>query len=120
MPKYGFSDVGLRLFGAYSLFVFSEMDGWQADARLRVAQLLCWLILCAEEGSTQHANTIVRTLHRGASDDDPRITLEVGSLIRRKGCLLPFIRHTSAVINNKLYIYHRISSALFQGHNIYT
>ncbi|XP_028164932.1 dynein assembly factor 5, axonemal [Ostrinia furnacalis] len=57
--------------------IWREMDGWQADARLRVSQLLCWLILCAEEGSTQHANTIVRTLHRGASDDDPRITLEI-------------------------------------------
>ncbi|XP_061713504.1 dynein axonemal assembly factor 5 [Cydia pomonella] len=54
-----------------------EMEGWQADARLRVAQLLCWLVLCAEEGSTQHANTIVRTLHRGASDDDDRVILEV-------------------------------------------
>lgn len=56
------------------------MDGWQADARLRVSQLLCWLILCAEEGSTQHAQTIVKTLHRGASDDDPRIILEVDYL----------------------------------------
>ncbi|XP_072932239.1 dynein axonemal assembly factor 5 [Epargyreus clarus] len=54
-----------------------EMDGWQADTRLRVAQLLCWLILCAEEGATQHANTIVRTLHRGASDDDQRVVLEI-------------------------------------------
>ncbi|CAG9584590.1 unnamed protein product [Danaus chrysippus] len=54
-----------------------EMDGWQADARLRCAQLLCWLLLCAEEGSTQHANTIVRTLHRGASDDDQRVVTEI-------------------------------------------
>nr|AGC92707.1 HEAT repeat-containing protein 2-like protein [Heliconius erato] len=54
-----------------------EMEGWQADARLRCAQLLCWLILCAEEGSTQHANTIVKTLHRGAADDDARVTLEI-------------------------------------------
>ncbi|CAH0398042.1 unnamed protein product [Chilo suppressalis] len=54
-----------------------EMEGWQADARLRSSQLLCWLILCAEEGATQHANTIVRTLHRGAADDDPRVTLEI-------------------------------------------
>nr|ANG83464.1 HEAT repeat-containing protein [Biston betularia] len=54
-----------------------EMDGWQADARLRVAQLLCWLILCAEEGSTQHANTIVKTMLRGASDEDPRVVQEV-------------------------------------------
>ena len=53
------------------------MEGWQADARLRCAQILCWLILCAEEGSTQHANTIVKTLHRGAADDDARVTLEV-------------------------------------------
>ncbi|KAL0840952.1 hypothetical protein ABMA28_014745 [Loxostege sticticalis] len=57
--------------------IWREMDGWQADARLRVSQLLCWLILCAEEGSTQHAQTIVKTLHRGASDDDPRIILEI-------------------------------------------
>ncbi|XP_063618443.1 dynein axonemal assembly factor 5 [Cydia splendana] len=54
-----------------------EMEGWQADARLRVAQLLCWLVVCAEDGSTQHANTIVRTLHRGASDDDDRVILEI-------------------------------------------
>ncbi|XP_045771313.1 dynein axonemal assembly factor 5 isoform X1 [Maniola jurtina] len=53
------------------------MDGWQADARLRCAQLLCWLVLCAEEGSTQHANTIARTLHRGASDDDCRVVVEI-------------------------------------------
>lgn len=58
--------------------MFPEMDGWQADARLRVAQLLCWLVLCAEEGSTQHANTIVRTMLRGASDEDPRVVQEVG------------------------------------------
>lgn len=57
------------------------MDGWQADARLRCAQLLCWLLLCAEEGSTQHANTIVRTLHRGASDDDQRVVTEVRDLM---------------------------------------
>ncbi|XP_052759534.1 dynein axonemal assembly factor 5 [Galleria mellonella] len=54
-----------------------EMDGWQADARLRSSQLLCWLLLCAEEGATQHANTIVRTLIRGANDDDPRIVTEI-------------------------------------------
>ncbi|CAK1546977.1 unnamed protein product [Leptosia nina] len=54
-----------------------EMEGWRADARLRAAQLLCWLLLCAEEGSTQHANTTVRTLHRGASDDDQRVVLEI-------------------------------------------
>lgn len=53
------------------------MEGWQADARLRSSQLLCWLLLCAEEGSTQHANTVVRTLHRGASDDDQRVVVEV-------------------------------------------
>ncbi|XP_068631779.1 dynein axonemal assembly factor 5 [Battus philenor] len=54
-----------------------EMDGWQADARLRVAQLLCWLLLCAEEGSTQHANAIVKILQRGAGDDDARVILEI-------------------------------------------
>lgn len=54
-----------------------EMDGWQADARLRVAQLLCWLILCAEEGSTQHSQTIVKTMLRGAGDEDPRVILEI-------------------------------------------
>ncbi|KAG6454786.1 dynein assembly factor 5, axonemal [Manduca sexta] len=54
-----------------------EMDGWQADARLRVSQLLCWLILCAEEGCTQHANTIVRTMLRGAADEDCRVVLEI-------------------------------------------
>lgn len=53
------------------------MEGWQADARLRVAQLLCWLVLCAEEGSTQHAATIVRAMLRGAADDDVRVVLEV-------------------------------------------
>lgn len=56
------------------------MEGWQADARLRVAQLLCWLILCAEEGSTQHAQTIVRSMLRGAGDDDDRVVIEVGTL----------------------------------------
>ncbi|XP_045497343.1 dynein axonemal assembly factor 5 [Colias croceus] len=54
-----------------------EMDGWQADARLRSSQLLCWLLLCAEEGATQHANTIVRILHRGAADEDQRVVLEI-------------------------------------------
>ncbi|CAH0719593.1 unnamed protein product, partial [Brenthis ino] len=54
-----------------------EMEGWQADPRLRCAQLLCWLLLCSEDGCTQHANTIVRTLHRGASDDDQRVVLEI-------------------------------------------
>ncbi|XP_050345777.1 dynein axonemal assembly factor 5 isoform X2 [Nymphalis io] len=54
-----------------------EMEGWQADARLRCAQLLCWLVLCAEGGSTQHACTVLRVLHRGAADDDQRVVLEV-------------------------------------------
>ncbi|KPJ02619.1 HEAT repeat-containing protein 2 [Papilio xuthus] len=54
-----------------------EMDGWQSDARLRVAQLLCWLVLCAEEGATQHANAIVKILMRGAADEDARVVLEI-------------------------------------------
>ncbi|KAJ8727930.1 hypothetical protein PYW08_016315 [Mythimna loreyi] len=54
-----------------------ELDGWQADARLRVSQLLCWLILCAEEGATQHAHAIVKAMLRGAADDDPRVVLEI-------------------------------------------
>ncbi|CAH0579031.1 unnamed protein product [Chrysodeixis includens] len=54
-----------------------EMDSWQPDARLRISQLLCWLILCSEEGATQHAFTIVKALLRGATDDDPRIILEI-------------------------------------------
>lgn len=53
------------------------MDSWQADARLRISQLLCWLILCSEEGATQHANTIIKAMLRGATDEDPRIILEV-------------------------------------------
>ncbi|XP_013199371.1 dynein axonemal assembly factor 5 [Amyelois transitella] len=57
--------------------IYREMEGWQADARLRCAQLLCWLLLCAEEGATQHANTIVRTMVRGAVDEDPRIVVEI-------------------------------------------
>ena len=57
------------------------MEGWQADARLRVSQLLCWLILCAEEGATQHAHTIVKTMLRGATDEDPRVVLEVRVLV---------------------------------------
>ncbi|XP_050670875.1 dynein axonemal assembly factor 5 [Leptidea sinapis] len=66
-----------------------EMEGWQADSRLRCAQLLCWLLLCAEEGSTQHANTIVRTLHRGASDDDQRITTEIKRAAELFGYFIP-------------------------------
>ncbi|XP_026725324.1 dynein assembly factor 5, axonemal [Trichoplusia ni] len=54
-----------------------EMDSWQADARLRISQLLCWLILCSEEGATQHANTIIKAMLRGATDEDPRIILEI-------------------------------------------
>ncbi|XP_041977960.1 dynein axonemal assembly factor 5 [Aricia agestis] len=54
-----------------------EMDGWQADARLRSAQLLCWLLLCAEEGSTQHSSAITRILLRGAADDDERVVQEI-------------------------------------------
>ncbi|CAH2037929.1 unnamed protein product, partial [Iphiclides podalirius] len=54
-----------------------EMDGWQTDARLRVAQLLCWLLLCAEEGSTQHANTVAKILQRGAGDEDARVVVEI-------------------------------------------
>ncbi|XP_053607373.1 dynein axonemal assembly factor 5 [Plodia interpunctella] len=57
--------------------IYKEMEGWQADARLRCSQLLCWLLLCAEEGSTQHANTIVRTMARGAADEDSRIVVEI-------------------------------------------
>ncbi|CAG9786356.1 unnamed protein product [Diatraea saccharalis] len=66
-----------------------EMEGWHADARLRSSQLLCWLILCAEEGSTQHANTIVRTLHRGASDEDPRVALEIKRASELFGYFIP-------------------------------
>ncbi|XP_075973416.1 dynein axonemal assembly factor 5 [Anticarsia gemmatalis] len=64
-------------FGKIVPAISREMDGWQADARLRVAQLLCWLILCAEEGSTQHAQTSVRAMLRGAGDEDPRVILEI-------------------------------------------
>ncbi|KAL4709945.1 hypothetical protein ACJJTC_003908 [Scirpophaga incertulas] len=75
-------NLGCRVLVQYNIgkivpAIAREMEGWQADARLRVSQLLCWLIVCAEEGSTQHANTIVRTLHRGACDDDSRVILEI-------------------------------------------
>lgn len=58
-----------------------EMDGWQADARLRCAQLLCWLLLCAEEGSTQHAGAVLAALHRGAADEDQRVVVEVSLVL---------------------------------------
>ncbi|KAJ0177017.1 hypothetical protein K1T71_007026 [Dendrolimus kikuchii] len=66
-----------------------EMDGWQADARLRVAQLLCWLVLYAEEGSTQHANAIVSTMLRGAADEDQRVVLEVKRAAELFGYFIP-------------------------------
>lgn len=65
------------------------MDGWQADARLRVAQLLCWLILCAEEGATQHAQTIVKAMLRGAGDEDNRVILEVYFKVAKLNCANP-------------------------------
>ncbi|XP_073945026.1 dynein axonemal assembly factor 5 [Choristoneura fumiferana] len=76
-PNLGCRQLAQTNIGKIVPAIAREMDGWQADARMRVSQLLCWLVLCAEEGATQHANTIVRTLHRGASDDDPRVVTEV-------------------------------------------
>ncbi|KOB75170.1 HEAT repeat-containing protein [Operophtera brumata] len=38
--------------------------------------LLCWLVLCAEEGGTQHAQSVVRSMLRGAGDDDDRVVSE--------------------------------------------
>nr|QFR37577.1 HEAT repeat-containing 2 [Phigalia pilosaria] len=76
-PNLGCRVLVMNNIGKIVPAICREMDGWQADARLRVAQLLCWLVLCAEEGSTQHANTIVRTMLRGASDEDPRVVQEV-------------------------------------------
>ncbi|XP_049868771.1 dynein axonemal assembly factor 5 isoform X2 [Pectinophora gossypiella] len=75
-------NLGCRVLVQYNIgkivpAIWREMEGWQEDTRLRCAQLLCWLILCSEEGCTQHTNTIIRTLHRGAGDDDPRVIAEV-------------------------------------------
>lgn len=107
------------------------MEGWQADCRLRVSQLLCWLILCAEEGSTQYANVIVRILHRGASDEDERVTVEVRSqLILKRGnmrlgaCLCdstPYVSEgqaetTICLLTRSLHIYDSSTSASFESY----
>ncbi|XP_047024632.1 dynein axonemal assembly factor 5 [Helicoverpa zea] len=76
-PNFGCRSLVQSNIGKIVPAIGKEMDGWQADARLRVSQLLCWLILCAEEGSTQHANAIVRAMLRGATDEDPRVILEI-------------------------------------------
>ncbi|KAI5635449.1 dynein assembly factor 5, axonemal [Phthorimaea operculella] len=75
-------NLGCRTLVSYNIgkivpAIWREMDGWQEDCRLRCSQLLCWLLLNAEEGCTQHTNTIIRTLHRGAGDDDPRVIAEI-------------------------------------------
>ncbi|CAB3253838.1 unnamed protein product [Arctia plantaginis] len=76
-PNMGCRTLAQHNIGKIVPAIVREMDGWQADARLRVAQLLCWLILCAEEGSTQHAQTIVKAMLRGAGDEDNRVILEI-------------------------------------------
>ncbi|CAG5051832.1 unnamed protein product [Parnassius apollo] len=76
-PNFGCRVLVQNNIGKIVPAIGKEMEGWQADARLRVAQLLCWLLLCAEEGATQHTNTIVKTLQRGAGDEDTRVVLEI-------------------------------------------
>ncbi|GBP34964.1 Dynein assembly factor 5, axonemal [Eumeta japonica] len=76
-PNLGCRQLVQRNIGKIVPAIQREMDGWQADPRLRVSQLLCWLIVCAEEGSTQHAAAIITALLRGAKDDDERVVLEV-------------------------------------------
>ncbi|CAG9093332.1 unnamed protein product [Plutella xylostella] len=76
-PNFGCRTLVQQNIGKIVPAIGKEMDGWQADCRLRVAQLLCWLVLGAEEGGTQHAPAVVRILQRGAGDDDERVVVEI-------------------------------------------
>ncbi|XP_018576048.1 dynein assembly factor 5, axonemal [Anoplophora glabripennis] len=58
-----------KLSGAVS----RELTSWQEDVRVRCSQLLCILILHAEDGITQNLQDLLPAIYSAARDDDRRV-----------------------------------------------
>lgn len=50
-----------------------ELTSWQEDVRLRCSQLLCSIVLHAEEGITQNLQDLLLAMYSAARDEDPRV-----------------------------------------------
>lgn len=50
-----------------------ELTSWQEDVRLRCSQLLCSIVLHAEEGITQNLQDLLLAMYSAARDEDQRV-----------------------------------------------
>lgn len=50
---------------------------WQEDVRLRCSQLLCSIVLHAEEGITQNLQDLLMAMYSAARDEDQRVVQNI-------------------------------------------
>lgn len=62
-----------KLSGAIS----RELTSWQEDVRVRCSQLLCVLVLHAEEGITQNLQDLLPAIYSAARDNDHRVVVNI-------------------------------------------
>lgn len=63
-PNLGCREIAQRNLGVLVRGVSTELGDWLPDIRVRSAQLLCVLILNAEESITQHIETLLPSMYR--------------------------------------------------------
>ncbi|KAJ8911640.1 hypothetical protein NQ315_005985 [Exocentrus adspersus] len=54
-----------------------ELTSWQEDIRFKCSQLLCVIVLHAEEGITQNLQDLLPAIYSAARDDDSRIVTNI-------------------------------------------
>ncbi|XP_077300483.1 dynein axonemal assembly factor 5 isoform X2 [Arctopsyche grandis] len=76
-PNLGCRTLVMKNMGKILPAISKELDGWQTDAQLRSAQVLCSLILNAEAKNVQYGTNITNCLTEGVKNDDPRVVAEI-------------------------------------------
>nr|XP_023027609.1 dynein assembly factor 5, axonemal [Leptinotarsa decemlineata] len=67
-----------------------ELMSWQEDVRVRCSQLLCAIVLHAEDGITQNLQSLLPAMYSAARDDDNRV---VDNIIQASQLLGYFVRY---------------------------
>ncbi|KAL1497905.1 hypothetical protein ABEB36_008787 [Hypothenemus hampei] len=70
--------------------ISNELSSWQEDVRVRCAQLLCTLVLHAEESITMHLQAILPSMYGAARDDDKRV---VDNIIQTGKYISTFVKY---------------------------
>lgn len=118
-PNLGCRILVQRNIGKMAVALSKELGSWQRDVRIRCSQLLCALTLYAEDGFTQHLQSILPAMYTAAKDEESTVVTNIAKASEYIGLFITPETWTKLVLpcfeDNPHYGYLIVLSGLIKG-----